>query len=98
MWSRDSTRSTLRLHHQAVIPSFSLLSVRNSIAHGPGISDSYAQELLAHWGPKVAAVLAYLDRLTEIELWTRDPDGCKRLNGAHADRETRTEKSYRKRA
>jgi hypothetical protein len=63
----------------------SLLSVRNPIAHGSGISDSYAQKLLAHWGPKVSAVLACLDCLTEVELWTRDPDGCKRLNGPHAD-------------
>src|SRR5262249_37088286 len=26
-----------------------------------------------------------VDSLTELELWTRDPNGCKRLNGAQTD-------------
>ena len=62
-----------------------LLSVRNPIAHGSGISDAYAQTLLAHWGSKTASVFEHLVFLGEIELWTRDPDGCKRLNGPQAD-------------
>ena len=65
---------------------YDLFNVRNAIAHGSGISDGYAATLLEHWTPKIAAVLAGLDFLTEIELWARDPDGCKRLNGPHADR------------
>ena len=63
-----------------------ILSVRNPIAHGSGISDIYAATLLDHWAPKIAGVLAGLDFLTEIALWTRDPEGCKRLNGPQADR------------
>jgi hypothetical protein len=65
---------------------YDLFNVRNAIAHGSGISDGYAATLLDHWLPKIAIVLAGLDFLTEIELWMRDPDGCKRLNGPHADR------------
>ena len=61
------------------------LTVRNPIAHGAGISDAYAGKLLAHWGPKISAVFARLGWLAEIALWTRDPDGFKRLNGPNAE-------------
>jgi hypothetical protein len=62
-----------------------LLDVRNPIAHGSGISDAYAQTLLAHWGPKVATVFARLGWLGVVALWTRDPAGFKRLNGPDPD-------------
>jgi hypothetical protein len=63
-----------------------LLAVRNPIAHGSGISATYAQALLAHWGPKVAAVFGRLGWLSEIELWTRDdPNGFKHMTGPDAN-------------
>jgi hypothetical protein len=62
-----------------------LFYVRNPIAHGSGISDAYARDLLALWGPKIAAVLEGLDWLRQIELWVRDPNGFRCMNGPDAE-------------
>ena len=62
-----------------------LLSVRNPIAHGSGISDAYARELLAIWAPRIAAVLETLHWLGDIELWARDTAGLWRMNGPNVE-------------
>lgn len=59
-----------------------LIEVRNPLAHGSGINEKYARDLLEIWGPRFAEALNLLPWLIELELWTRDEtSGLLRLVG-----------------
>lgn len=66
---------------QARTPRTSLLSLRNHLAHGGGLRQAQALELLEHWTPKFEALLRQLEWLTELELLACYDDAIVRLIG-----------------
>jgi hypothetical protein len=63
----------------------SLFSLRNAIAHGAGVPNSLAEELLGYWAPQIESAFAGLTWLVDTEVWVRDEEGFQLFNGPAAN-------------